>query len=127
MRDAEHHQRGEIAHERDHERDKGIHQSRNAEHAAQPEYGRKPRHRRRDEYLRADARGREPGALVEAERERAAQIGQAYRRQPAVDIRKECAEQHGGDRKQRLRRDPALRNRSAITVIFRHPYPPGRY
>ena len=73
MHDGEHDQRREIVHERDHQRDHGVDQAGNAEHAAHAERGRKPRHRRRDEDLRADAGGREPGALVEPERERAAQ------------------------------------------------------
>ena len=127
MHDAERHQRRVIVHERDHQRDQGIDQARNAEHAAHPEYGRKPRHRRCDQDLRADARGRKPGSLVEAERKRAAQIRQADRRQPAVEIRQKRAEQYRADREQRPWRNTAARDWPAITVIFGHPYPPRRY
>ena len=123
MQDAEHDQRGVIVHERDRQRDQRVDETGNAEHAAQAEHGREPRHRRRDEDLRADAGGREPGAFVEAQRKRAAQIGEADRRQAAVEIRQERAEQHRADREQRLRGDAASRYRPAIgIVIFRHPH-----
>ncbi len=46
---------------------------------AQPERGGEPGHRGRHEDLRADRGGREPGALIERQRERAAQIGQSDR------------------------------------------------
>ena len=125
--DAERDQRREIAHERDHQRDHRIDEARNGEHAAQPERGRKPRHRRRDEDLRADRRRRQPGALVETEREGAAQIRQADRCQAAVEIGEKRAEQHGADGEQRLRRDAAARERPLPAVAtFRHRMRPRR-
>ncbi|MET4768490.1 hypothetical protein ABIA28_000704 [Bradyrhizobium elkanii] len=125
--DAERDQHGVVAHERDGQRDHGIDQARNAEHAAQAEHGGKPGHGRRDEDLRADRSRREPGALVEAERERTAQIGQADRGQAAVEIRQERAEQHGDDREQRIARDVAARDRTTVAVVtFRHWRPPRR-
>jgi hypothetical protein len=128
MHDGEHDQRREIVHERDHQRDHGVDQAGNAEHAAHAERGRKPRHRRRDEDLRADAGSREPGALVEPERERAAKVRQADRRQPGVEIGEEGTEQHGGDRKQRFWRDTAERDGPAVgVVICCHSSPHRRY
>ena len=128
VHDAEHDQRGVVVHERDHQRDQGVDQARNAKHAAQPEHRRKPCDRGRDENLRADAGSREPGALVKPQRERAAQIGQADARQPAVDVGQERAKEDSPDREQRLRCDPAARDRSAVgVVIFRHsPFPHRR-
>ena len=127
MHDAEREQCRIIVHERNDQRDRGIDEARDAEHAAQAEHGREPRHRGRDEDLRADAGGGEPGALVERERERAAQVRQADRGQAAVEIGEERAEQHRRHRKQRLRGDAAARERSATgIVIFRHCRPSCR-
>ena len=54
------------------------------------------------------------------ERERAAQIGQADRRQAAVEIGEKRAEQHRDDGEQRPRPDAAARYRAAIVVTFGH-------
>ena len=127
MRDAEHDQRRVVMDERDCERDQRVDQTGNPKHATQAEHGGEPCHRGRDENLRTNAGGREPGAFVKPQRERAAQIGEADRGQPAVEIGQKRTEQHRTDREQRLRSDAATRYRTAIgTVIFRHPSPHRR-
>ncbi len=127
VHDAERDQRRVIVHERHHQRDQGIEQAGNAEHAAQPEHGGEPRHRRRDADLRADRRGGKPGALVEAQRKRPAQVRQSDRGQPAVEIAQEGGEQHRDHREHRPRRDATARQRSGVVmVIFAHPRPAGR-
>ena len=125
---AERDQRVVVTDERNHQRDRGIDQARNSQHAAQPERGCEPGHRRGDENLRAYSRGGEPGAFVEAQRKGATQVRQSDRGQPAVEIRQKGAEQHGTDGEHRLRRNAATRDRPAVVrLIFRHPSPPGRY
>ncbi len=127
MHDAEREQCRIVVHEGNDERDGGIDETGDAKDAAQAEHRGKPGHRRRDEYLRADAGGGEPGALVETERERAAEIRQADRGQPAVEIGEKRAEQHRHDGEQGLRRDAAARERFAAgTVIFGHSRPSYR-
>ena len=75
MNEAERQQGIVILDEWNQQRDHGIDEAWNSEHAAQPEYRRQPRDCRRDQDLRCGSDRAEPGALVETERHRAANIG----------------------------------------------------
>jgi hypothetical protein len=72
MHDAQRNQGRIVVHEGNDQRDERVDEAGNAQHTSQAEHGRKPRHRGRDEDLRADASGGEPGAFVEGEPERTA-------------------------------------------------------